>query len=135
MRLTINTSEAQAFALAEPGPYSMKVERAEPKKAKTGTNGVEVDFQFQDPNLQQKHGHVRRFYPIEGKGAGFFAEFWKQTTGEELPVGQEGIGLDIELDDCLEAEVQVEITNEASNAPGADPNVLYNVAKKVVAAR
>ena len=130
-RMTINTSEAVSFEPAEPGPYSMTIDELEPiKSAKKNTPGLNVYFKFVDTDLDQKCGRVRRFYPISGKGAGFFADLYKVATGSELPIGREGGDLDIDTDDLMGKQVTVEVDNRAG-----DDGRVYNDAKKVVAAQ
>lgn len=132
-RLTINTAEAISFEPAEPGPYLMTIESvsemrlSEEKK----TPGVDVEFAFADPEISQRCGKIKRFYPIAGKGAGFFAELWKAVTGEEMPVGREGGDIDVDTDQLLNVTVMVEVANRPHKD---DPNKIFNEAKKVVAA-
>lgn len=111
-RAVIDTSEAQSFEAVEPGPYQMTVDEIEdpaPSEVK-GTNGTWVYFAFQDPALAKKAGRVRKFYTLQGKGAGFFREFWKAATGEDLPIGTQGI--DVDLDDGVGRPVIVNVGNE-----------------------
>jgi hypothetical protein len=134
-RLTINTSEARTFEPAEPGPYLMSIDKVgEPRKADSekGTLGVDVEFKFTDPEVDQRCGTVRRFYPISGKGSGFFAELWKVVTGEEIPLGKSGGDIDVDTDELLGQVVQVEVGHRASKD---DPERIFNEAKKVVAAQ
>lgn len=129
-RMTINTSEATSFEATQPGPYSMTIDELEgPIKSKEKqTPGLNVYFKFVDPDLDQKCGRVRRFYPITGKGAGFFADLYKTATGSELPIGKEGGDLDIDTDDLMGKQVTVDIDNREHEGK------MYNEAKKVVAA-
>ena len=111
-RATIDTSEAQSFEATEPGPYPMLVDEIEdpgPSEVK-GTNGSWVYFTFQDPAIARKCGRVRKFYTLQGKGAGFFREFWKAATGEDLPIGTAAI--DVDLDDGVGRPVIVNVGNE-----------------------
>lgn len=111
-RATIDTSEAQSFEATEPGPYQMLVDQIDdpaPSEQK-GTNGTWIYFKFQDPALAKKCGRVRKFYTLQGKGAGFFREFWKAATGEDLPVGQQAI--DVDLDMGVGRPVIVSVGNE-----------------------
>lgn len=111
-RLSLDLREARSFEPTEPGTYPMLVESIEdPKPSKEkGTLGVTVHFKFQDPSLDQKCGTVMRWYAIEGKGSGFFREFWKAATGEDLPIGEQ---FDIDTDDAIGRPVIVQISNEA----------------------
>lgn len=134
-RLTINTSEAQGFAPVEPGPYLMTIDKiSEPHKSKSEkeTIGIDIDFAFADPNLQLGHGHVRKFYPIQGKGAGFFADLYRVVTGNELPIGPAGGDLDIDTDELLGQTVQVDVGNQKSQKEGDDR--IFNTVRSVVAA-
>lgn len=134
-RMTINTSEAQAFELAPPGPYLMTIDTvSEPRNSQSEkkTLGVDIDFAFSDPDMAQRCGKVRRFYPVKGKGAGFFADLWKVVTGNELPIGKEGGDLDVDTDELLGQTVQVNVDNQPSQKPGDDR--IFNIAKSVVAA-
>jgi hypothetical protein len=109
-RATIDTSEAQSFEATEPGPYHMVVDEIQdpgPSEDK-GTFGTWVYFRFQDPALQRKCGRARKFYTLQGKGAGFFREFWKAATGEDIPAGST---IDVDLDNGVSRPVIVHIDN------------------------
>lgn len=115
-RLTLDLTEARSFEPTEPGPYPMIVdsidgpERSKPsEKNPDGVLGVTVSFKFQDPELDRKCGTVIRWYGIQGKSSGFFREFWKAATGEDLPIGDR---FDIDTDDAIGRPVTVEIENE-----------------------
>lgn len=115
-RITLDLSEARSFEPTEPGPYPMVVDSIDgPSKSKpseknpNGVNGVTVTFKFQDPELDRKCGSVIRWYGIEGKSSGFFREFWKAATGEDIAIGEV---LDIDTDDAIGRPVTVEIENE-----------------------
>lgn len=108
-RVTIDTSEAMSFEPVEPGPYAMRVEKIEgPNKGEKSTY-MAVTFAFEDPDVAKRAGSVFRNYPIDGKGSGFFRDFWKAATGEDLPLGQKG--LDIDTDDAIGRPVIVQIGN------------------------
>lgn len=110
-RAVIDTTEAQGFEPTEPGPYQMKVDEIEdpgPSKEK-GTLGTWIYFAFLDPTIARKCGRVRKFYTLQGKGAGFFREFWKAATGEDIPLGQQ---LDVDLDLAVGRPVIVNVGNE-----------------------
>lgn len=110
MRVTIDTSEAKSFELAEPGPYEMSVAAiSEPKKGANSTY-VEVQYAFSDPKMDQQCGKIFRNYPITGKGAGFFREFWKAATGEDIPVGTQ---IDVDLDNAIGRPVIVDVGHES----------------------
>lgn len=134
MRLTLNTTEAQSFELAEPGPYLMTIDKIDEPRKTEKTVVVDIHFAFVDADVSQRCGSIRRTYPIQGKGAGFITELIKVVTGNEIPVGKEGGNIDFDTDELIGKTVQVNVDNEPSNKPGADPNQLYNVAKKIVAA-
>lgn len=126
-RATVDTTQAQSFEAVEPGPYPMtsdEIEDPAPSKEK-GTKGMFVYFAFQDPALAKKAGRVRRWYPIEGKGSGFFRELWKALTGEDLPMGT---SIDVDLDDGVGRPVIVNVGNEEYEGR------LQNTVEKVVAA-
>lgn len=129
MRVTVDTTQAKSFDLVEPGPYEMTIKSiSEPKAPKDdpkGDKGVEVEFAFQDPQLDQASGTVQRRYPIEGKGAGFFRDFWKAATGEDIPVGTK---LDVDLDNAIGRPVIVGITHRPWQGK------TYNNAETVTAA-
>lgn len=108
-RVTVDTSEAVSFEPAEPGPYEMTINKIDGPHKGEKSNYMAVEFQFQDPDRQKKHGSVFRNYPIDGKGSGFFRDFWKAATGQDLPIGQKG--LDIDTDDALGRPVIVQIGN------------------------
>lgn len=110
-RATVDTSEAQSFEAVEPGPYPMLVDEiADPGPSEQkGTNGTWVYFKFQDPAIALKAGRARKFYVLQGKGAGFFREFWKAVTGEDLPLGGP---IDVDLDDGVSKPCIVLIGNE-----------------------
>jgi hypothetical protein len=105
-QLHIDLSQARSFDPVEAGTYEMRIESVEgPERSSTkGTLGVWVYFSFLDPEFQRKHGNQRRFYPIEGEGAGFFRDLWKAVTGESLPIGQ---AVSVDTDELVGAEVIV----------------------------
>lgn len=111
-RASIDTSEARSFEPTMPGPYQMLVDEVgDPKpSAEKGTLGFLVYFKFADPEKDQVCGRVQRWYALEGKGTGFTREFWKASTGEDLPIGQEG--LEIDLDAPIGRPVIVQVGNE-----------------------
>lgn len=109
-RATIDTTEAQSFEAVEPGPYQMKVDEIEnPQKTEKGGTGTWVFFQFLDPAVAKKAGRARKFYMMNGKGAGFFRELWKALTGEDIPIGTQ---IDVDLDDGVGRPCVVQIGNE-----------------------
>lgn len=108
MRLTIDTTEARSFELAEPGAYEMKIHSISDLQKGEKAPYVTVEYEFQDPKMDQTCGRVQRNYPVAGKGAGFFREFWKAATGEDIPIGTQ---LDINPDDAIGRPVVVEIAH------------------------
>ena len=133
MRLTINTQDVRTFEPVEPGPYLMNVHSfSEPYESREKkTPMIDVEFAFPDPAMDEKHGRVRRGLPIKGKGAGFFTDFWKAATGEDLPIGKDGGGeVDVDLDQALGKTVQVLISNEKEE----NGDRIFNRADKIVAA-
>lgn len=132
MRVTVDTSEAKSFELVEPGPYEMTIRAVEFFQGKPATDNseakvsqLEVEFAFQDPRLDQSSGTIKRRYPIEGKGAGFFRDFWKAATGEDIPVGQK---LDVDTDAAIGRPVIVAVEHREYNGKK------YNEAKQVTSA-
>jgi len=126
-RVTVDTTEAQSFEATEPGPYTMVVDEIEdptPSKEKATLGGFWY-FHFADPTIAKKCGRVRRWYPIEGKGAGFFRELWKACTGEDIPMDTK---IDVDLDDALGRTVIASVGNEEYEGR------LQNTIEKVVAA-
>lgn len=109
-RLNIDLTDAVSFEPVDPGTYEMKVDEisAPERSEHKGTLGVWVYFKFLDEARDRRHGRPRRFYPTEGKGAGFWREFWKATTGEELPLGEASVSVD--TDDVIGTEVIVTFT-------------------------
>jgi hypothetical protein len=111
-RATIDTTQAMSFEATAPGPYLMKVDEIEDPKPSAGETkavGTIIYFAFEDPNLARQCGRARRWYALEGKGAGFFREFWKAATGEDIPLNEK---LDVDLDDAVGRSVMVNIGNE-----------------------
>lgn len=109
MRVTIDTREALSFEATEPGPYEMVIDHYdEPEKGEKSTF-VWIYFKFIDPAIHKRCGHVRRAYPIDGKGAGFFRDFWKAAVGEDIPIDSQ---IDVDLDDCVDRPVIVDVINE-----------------------
>jgi hypothetical protein len=49
-----------------------------------------------------------RNFPITGKGAGFFREFWKAATGEDIPLKAQ---IDVDLDDAVGREMIANVTH------------------------
>lgn len=125
MRVTVDTTEAKSFELAEPGPYEMTVHAiGEPTKGEKSTY-VAVEFAFTDPKMDQVCGKVFRNYPITGKGAGFFREFWKATTGVDIPIGTQ---LDVDLDDAIGRPLIVDIGHETYEGRSKNvPNKIVGV--------
>ena len=123
-RYTIDLSEAQSFEATEPGVYPMTIDEfEEPKPSKEkGTLGTMVYFAFQDPAVAKRCGRARRWYALEGRGAGFFRELWKAATGEDLPIGEK---LDFDSDDAVGRPVNVLIGNEDYN--GSPQNTVEKV--------
>lgn len=129
-RVTIDTTEAQSFEAVEPGPYPMTIDRVDQKAAgdsakNPGAPMIEVHFQFENPDIAKKAGHVIRNYMLAGKGAGFTREFLKAVTGEDFPIGEV---LDFDTDDLLGKHVIVQIGNREYEGR------LQNEAERVVAA-
>lgn len=107
-KLTVDTSEAQSFEPVEPGPYPMTIHSiSDPVKGEKSTY-VTVEFEFQDPAFAKRAGRVMRNYPITGKGAGFFREFWKGATGEDIPAQAV---IDVDLDIAVARHVIVQVGN------------------------
>ena len=103
MRVVVNMENARSFEPAEPGPYPLVIKAMGNPEKKEKSTIIEVEFQFEDPEMDRACGTITRMYPIDGKGAGFFRDFWKAATGQELPVGQAGIAIDTdELDNLVE---------------------------------
>lgn len=115
-RLTVDTSEAQSFEAVEPGPYYMTVDEIDTGEDGTGlvsekgSRGVFIYYKFEDPNLHRYAGRTRRWYSIDGKGAGFFREVWKGITGEEIPMDAQ---IDVDPDDAIGRRVLVKVKNES----------------------
>lgn len=109
MRLTIDTTEALSFEATEPGPYEMTVDKYEGPEKGDKSTFMWIYFRFADPALDKRCGRVRRAYPIDGKGAGFFRDFWKAATGVDIPTNSV---IDVDMDDCLGRPVIVDIGNE-----------------------
>lgn len=125
-RLTVNTEEALSFDPVEPGIYECHIgEIGEPEEGPNSTF-VWVYFEPDDKVVKQTAGRFRRSYPINGKGAGFFREFWKAATGEDLPIGEESI--DVDTDDAIGRSVLVSVEN------GEFEEKVTNEVTKVVAA-
>lgn len=108
-RLTIDTTQAMSFEAVSPGPYLMLVDEISDPEQGEKSIYVNVAFKFQDPNVDRVAGKVFRNYPITGKGAGFFREFWKACTGEDIPLNA---NVDVNTDDALNRPVLVQIGNE-----------------------
>lgn len=108
-RVTVDTSEARSFEPVEPGPYAMRVEEIDGPHQGEKAKYMAVKFEFEDPEVAKKAGSVFRNYPIDGKGSGFFRDFWKAATGQDIPLGQKA--LDIDTDDALGRPVIVQIGN------------------------
>lgn len=106
MRYTVDMSEARSFELAEPGLYELIVESLSAPKQGEKSKYTEVTFKFADPAADQACGTVRRNYPVSGKGAGFFRDFWKAATGIDIPVGA---SIDVDFDDAVGRHVMGDI--------------------------
>lgn len=115
-RVTVDTTQAQSFEAVKPGPYQMLVDEiTNPEKSKPSTKnpngllGVIVYFAFNDPEIARKAGRVQRWYALEGSGAGFFREFWKAATREDIPMDSK---IDVDLDLAIQKKVVCTIGNE-----------------------
>lgn len=109
-RVTVDTTEAQSFEPTKPGPYSMNVDEiGDPEKSKNDNLMVWVHFAFNDPKLAKLCGRVSKAYVLEGPGAGFFREFWKAATKEDIPVDTK---VDVDLDLAVKKQVVVDVGNE-----------------------
>lgn len=131
-RVTVDTTEAQSFEPVEPGPYPLLVDEiTDPEKSKPseknpeGLLGCISYFTFQDPSIARHAGRVQRWYALEGKGSGFFREFWKAATGEDIPIDSR---IDVDLDDAIGRPVVGDIGNEERDGR------MYNVLNRVTAA-
>ena len=111
-RATVDTTQAQSFEATEPGPYQMVVDEIEDPAVsqKSGSTGMWVYFKFADPTVQRRAGRVRKWYALNGEGSGFFREFWKAATGEDIPMGSDAF--DVDLDDAQGRSVIVLVGNE-----------------------
>jgi len=127
MRVVVNMENARSFEPAEPGPYPLVIKAMGNPEKKEKSTIIEVEFQFEDPEMDRACGTITRMYPIDGKGAGFFRDFWKAATGQELPVGQAGIAID--TDDAIGRHVIGDVANREYQGK------LYNEVKSVVAAQ
>lgn len=125
-RLQVDTSEAMSFEPVEPGTYECTVSKIEGPEKGPNSDYVTAYFEPDDVAVLQRAGHFRKTLPINGKGAGFFREFWKATTGEDLAMGEDEI--DVDTDDAIGRPVVVSITNEEYEG------ALQNVVGRVVAA-
>ena len=124
-RVTVDTKDAISFEPVEPGPYAMTVEAIEGPNKGPNSNYMAVAFTFDDPEVAKKAGKVFRNYPIDGKGAGFFRDFWKASTGQDIPIGTQ---LDINTDDAIGRHVIAQIENREYEGK------LQNEVKQVTAA-
>ncbi len=125
-RLQVNTSEAMSFEPVEPGTYECTVSKIDDPEEGPNSTFVWAYFEPEDAGILQRAGNFRKTLPIDGKGAGFFREFWKAATGEDLPIGEEAI--DVDTDDAIGRHVIVSITNEEYEGR------FQNVVGRVVAA-
>ena len=120
MRIQIDTTEAFSFELVEPGPYALKVNAIGDVAEGPNSKYVTVEFEFADPQIAKQAGKMWRNYPITGKGAGFFREFWKAATGEDIPLNTQ---IDVDTDEAIGAMVMGNVTHEeyegkTRNVPG-----------------
>lgn len=126
-RLTVDTTEAVSFApVPEEGVYEMRVVAVSDPVSGEKAKYVRADFEFLDPDLSKRCGKVFRNLPIEGKGSGFFKDFWKKVVGEDLPDDM----FDVDTDDALGKEVNAHITIDYEY----DPDNPQNRIKKLIPA-
>lgn len=103
-RLNLDLSEAQSMKPVPADTYNCTVfEISEPKSGPKSTY-VEVIFQISDGEFEDRK--LYQNMPINGKGAGIFADFYSKITGEEVDV-DELDELDIDTDDLIGQEIGV----------------------------
>lgn len=98
-RLKVNTTEAQSREALPDDTYTCRVlEITGPHKG-TKSSYVTIIFEVAEGEFEKRQIWDNR--PVTGKGAGMFVEFWEKATGEVLPIGPEGVDLDVDTDDAV----------------------------------
>jgi hypothetical protein len=105
-RLDLDLTDAQVFTPIEDGQHVCTITAISEPKRSPNSVYVNVEFTVKDSEKKEHIGRkMWRNYPVTGKGAGFFIEFWAAATGEQLEPGKP-IGVD--TDDALGQDVLVQ---------------------------
>lgn len=102
-RLNVDLTEAQKREPLPDDTYHCSVlEITGPHKGEKSSY-VTVKFEVAEGGLEKRQ--IWQNMPINGKGAGIFAEFYEKLTGQELVYGEAGI--DIDTDELIGQEIGV----------------------------
>lgn len=124
--VNLDTSEAQTFDV-EPGVYDAVVADFQPDDegniVRRGDKSRYVTVVYEITEAGEAQGNkVFDNLMLEGKGAGMFVDFWRKTVGEELPTGDEGGSLGLDLSMALQSPVTIQV-GEREHEGRTYPNV------------
>lgn len=99
-RLNLKLDQATTFEAIEEGEYLVRVlDISDPEQ---GPKAQYVNVQVEVTDGEYEGRRFFRNLPTEGKGAGFFMDFWKKATGEDLEKEPE---IDVDTDDAIGAKL------------------------------
>lgn len=105
--LDVDLTEAQEFEPIDEGVYLCEVTDIDGPEQGPKAAYLEVQYTI----VEGEHAGRKLFdnVVIEGKGAGFFIDFWKKVVGEKLDVGDVvAVDTDNALGEAVECHVGVE---------------------------
>jgi len=115
--IDLDTTEGLVFEDVEPGVYDAFISdfhAPDDEIVREGPKARYVTPIFEivgDPEFEGQW--LFRNYTVEGEGVGFFTDFWRAATGEELPVGpDEGLQTTLDLSEVIGKEVSIVVEEE-----------------------
>lgn len=107
-RLQVDTTQAQKREPLPDDTYTCTVQEVTGPHTGQKSKYVTVVLKVSEGEFEGRE--IWHNLPIEGKGAGIFADFWQKVTGDELPYGEAGI--DVDTDDLVGRTVGVVTVQE-----------------------
>lgn len=104
-RVSVSVKDAQTFEPVPDDMYPATVHKIEGPIKGPNSNYLKVQFKVSEG---EHEGRIFfRNFPVDGKGAGFFVEFWELATGEQIELGPDAPDLDVDTDDALGAAIGI----------------------------